>query len=103
MPGTHSMHHRIREVAFRAAPVLAAFAAMLVLSCINEGGSENGDSTVKKYLHGRFLVNLVEETSLSYAYTSILGRVNDGPTPSTLAWDTSTTSGACKLLIPRSP
>jgi hypothetical protein len=94
------MHHRIHEVAFRATPILAA---LLALSCISDGGKGDGDSTVKKYLHGRFLVNLVEATSLSDAYTSILGRVNDGPTPSTLAWDTSTTIGVCRLLIPRSP
>jgi hypothetical protein len=94
------MHHRIHQVVFRVAPALAA---LLAISCLNDGGKGDDPPTVKKELYGRFLVNLVEGTSFSDPFASVVGRVTDGPTPSVLAWDTTATSGACKLLVPRAP
>jgi hypothetical protein len=54
-------------------------------------------------LHGSFNITLVapvEETG-SAAMTSIIGKVNDGPTPSPAAWKQESEANGCKLYTPR--
>lgn len=79
----------------------AALAALMMVSCLDSGG--NSTAVSKQGLYGKFKVELIEQTSYSEAYASILGRVSDGPTPSTLAWTVDTASGSCSLRIPRAP
>jgi hypothetical protein len=84
----------------------ALIVSLVAVSCISDATSNDdgdGGTGVRKELYGRFVVNLVEGTSFSDPFASVAGRVSDGPTPSVLAWDTTATSGACKLLIPRTP
>jgi hypothetical protein len=52
---------------------------------------------------GGFTVSLVEATSFSSAYSAVLGKVYDGPSPSALVWKQVAASGACKLYTPRAP
>jgi hypothetical protein len=92
----------VRLVSFLLA-LMVPLGAMSCLSDATSSGDEGGGTGVRKALYGRFVVNLVEGTSFSDPFASVAGRVSDGPTPSVLAWDTTATSGACKLLVPRTP
>lgn len=83
-----------------AASVLALAAASCML---DEAPSSDTPDVVKRHVYGRFQVSLLEESPFSDAYATVLGRVTTGTTPSTLQWDTVTTNGACKLLVPRAP
>jgi hypothetical protein len=42
-------------------------------------------------------------TSATPGFTSMLGKIYDGPVPESLAWDLSQTAGGCELLLPRIP
>jgi hypothetical protein len=94
-----SHSRRIRAV------VLAIATVIMATSCVvdDEGDAVTPIDPVKVHLHGRVQVNLVEATLFSEAYTTVLGRVNNGPTPSTLQWTQADSSGSCKLMIPRAP
>lgn len=61
-----------------------------------------GDPAV---LAGTFLISLVapDNTLGTAGYTSLVGKVADGPTPSTLIFTETSSSGACKLKKPRVP
>jgi hypothetical protein len=83
--------------------VAAIALAIAATGCVVGDDKAAPSTTVKEYLYGRFHVNVVEASAISESYTTVLGRVNDNPTPSTLQWDTSAVSGVCKLLIPRAP
>jgi hypothetical protein len=60
-------------------------------------------------LAGSFQVQLVAPTPASggvpasAGYTSVVGKVYDGPTPSQIVWEQAAQSGECKLLTPRVP
>ncbi|MFO0573373.1 MAG: hypothetical protein U1A78_05210 [Polyangia bacterium] len=56
-------------------------------------------------LAGTFQVSLVApDSSLgSPGYTSVVGKVADGPTPAQLQWTTSSSAGGCVLRKPRVP
>ena len=62
------------------------------------GASSNPDAVV-----GSFITSLVGATASDAAYTTVAGKVYDGVTPSTVAWDVSSSSGGCQLLKPRAP
>ena len=61
-----------------------------------------GDANV---LAGTFQVNLIAPDSATGAsgYTSVVGKVADGPAPSQLLWTQASSDGACKLMKPRVP
>jgi hypothetical protein len=52
---------------------------------------------------GAFQISLVPPEGTMPGMTSLSGRVNDGPTPSTIIWEEQASSGYCKLLTPRVP
>ena len=52
---------------------------------------------------GTFLVSLNPPNELSQGYTTIAGKVNDGPTPSTTVWEEMAAADNCRLLTPRIP
>lgn len=58
-----------------------------------------------KILVGTFLVSLVapDTATGSAGYTSVVGKVSSGPTPSQVIYTESSSSGACKLMKPRVP
>lgn len=60
-------------------------------------------------LVGTFQVKLVApvpatpDTEAVPGFTTVFGKVYDGPTPSTLIWDEAQAQGECRLLTPRVP
>ena len=54
-------------------------------------------------LVGAFQVSLVADTGSAPAYTLVIGKVNDGPTPEQIVWEQNTVDGDCRLLKPRVP
>lgn len=52
---------------------------------------------------GTFQVQLVAATDAGAGYTSVVGRVQDGPTPAAIVWELAATDGDCRLLTPRVP
>jgi hypothetical protein len=70
------------------------------------GGTDVGDSRV---LVGSFQVLLVPPVPASGGsqetpgYTSVVGKIYDGPTPAQLIWEQAAQSGDCQLLTPRVP
>ncbi|MFA6033525.1 MAG: hypothetical protein WC889_11555, partial [Myxococcota bacterium] len=52
---------------------------------------------------GAFQVTMIPAEGSTPGYTSLVGKVYDGPTPSQLVWEVSSTEGGCKLLKPRVP
>jgi hypothetical protein len=90
----------------RLAPAfLSAALGLSLMGC--SGSSDPSDTSMGNpdVLAGTFLVNLVApDTSLgTTGYTSLVGKVADGPTPSTLVWTDSASAGGCKLKKPRVP
>ncbi len=89
-----------------------ALSGLLVLACGSSDGDSDpsdtnpdgttGDSSV---LIGTFQVHLVApDTSSSTAgYTTVLGKVYDGATPSATIWEEKAAAGDCKLFTPRIP
>jgi hypothetical protein len=80
----------------------AILSILFVASCLNGDDSKDGGTGGKK-LYGRFKVDLAEQTSFSDPYATLIGRVSDGPSPSTLSWTETAASGSCRLLVPRAP
>lgn len=52
---------------------------------------------------GNFAIQLVGPSATGPGYTQIAGRVQDGPTPSQVIWETQAVAGDCRLLVPRVP
>jgi len=52
---------------------------------------------------GSFAVTLVAATSSTDGFTSVLGRVYDGPMPDQLGWDVAASAQGCELRIPVVP
>jgi len=69
---------------------------------IDDAGSQT-EAGASKLSVGAFLVELVPATATARAYTSVAGKVSDGPSPATLAWDVVEESGGCQLRKPRVP
>jgi hypothetical protein len=63
-------------------------------------GAGQGDSS---QLVGSFQVKVTPATSVLQASTAIVGKVYDGPTPSTVVWENPQVDGACTLTTPRVP
>lgn len=59
-----------------------------------------GDPSV---LVGTFQVRLVAPVGETAGYTTVLGKVYDGPTPDAIVWETAATEGDCALATPRVP
>ena len=53
--------------------------------------------------YGNFQVSLVAPTPISQGFTSVLGALYNGPTPSPLNWKETAKSGSCTLLTPKAP
>lgn len=66
------------------------------------GDLSTGDPSI---LAGTFQVTLVPPDTLTgvAGYTSLVGKVNDGATPSSVQWTVASTVGDCQLLKPRVP
>ncbi len=70
------------------------------------GGTNNGSTAA---LFGTFSVSLVEpvaangDTPAVEGFTSIVGKVFDGPSPEATIWELSSEKDACRLLEPRVP
>ena len=52
---------------------------------------------------GTFQVSLVAPQGTTPGFTSVLGRLQEGPTPSAIIWEEAAASGDCRLLTPRTP
>lgn len=82
-------------------------AASFLFGALACGGGSAGDLSMgdASILAGTFQVTLVApDTATGVAgYTSLVGKVNDGATPSSLQWTVAATVGDCQLLKPRVP
>ncbi|MEO6095484.1 MAG: hypothetical protein ABIW76_07360 [Fibrobacteria bacterium] len=83
-------------------PVLVFSLALLAASCMDDSGggktpTGNGPS------FGSFQVSLVEPTGTTQGFTSVLGLINTGPTPSSFIWEEGAKSGSCRIFTPRVP
>lgn len=75
-------------------------ACLLIASCTSEGD----DPPVSgKPSAGSFLVDLIAPTDITQGYTSILGKVFTGVSPSAVSWKEAGSSGSCKLYTPKAP
>jgi hypothetical protein len=76
-----------------------------VFACVTTGcgGDDSDNGNGSEDLVGTFQVALNPPKEGNPAYTSVLGTVFDGPTPSTPIWEEAAKSGACRLLTPRVP
>ena len=85
--------------------LLSAALGLSLGGCSGDSGPSDISMGNPDVLAGTFLVNLVApDGSLGTAgYTSLVGKVTDGPTPSTLVWTDSSSAGGCKLRKPRVP
>lgn len=85
-------------------PSLTASFLFLGVGC---GGGTSGNLAMgdASILAGTFQVTLVAPDASTGAagYTSLVGKVNDGATPSSLQWTVSSTVGDCQLLKPKVP
>jgi hypothetical protein len=63
-------------------------------------GAGSGDASK---LVGSFQLKLTPASDLGAASTSIIGRINDGPTPVTTVWEKPQVDGECTLTTPRVP
>jgi hypothetical protein len=97
---------------------LVAALGLLLLACsdssepIQEDGGTQPDTAAQhdgtvdpNALVGTFTIELVApDTSTSTpGYTSVLGKLYDGPVPEQIVWEESNTEGSCTLLKPRIP
>jgi hypothetical protein len=71
----------------------------------NGGGSSSGGGTTgSNELIGTFQVQVVaDDADPTTGSTSVIGKVNDAPTPSAIIWDVATEEGDCRLEKPRVP
>ena len=73
------------------------------------GGGSDGGMGDPNVLAGSFQVRLVAPVPASMGnpemagFTTIVGKVSDGPTPSLIVWEKAATDGACTLSKPRVP
>ena len=67
------------------------------------GGASGSGSGDPGKLVGSFQLKLTPASDLGPASTSIVGRVNDGPTPATTIWEEVQVDGDCALSTPRLP
>jgi hypothetical protein len=75
---------------------------LLAGSCTNdpdEGAKPPGGGKA----YGTFQVSLIAPTDITQGYTSVLGQLYDGPTPSPVNWVEAEKGGSCKLLTPKVP
>jgi hypothetical protein len=83
----------------------------LCLACSESGGDPASDAPgagasaldPSAPTVGSFVVNLVAPTSTTDGFTSVLGRVYDGPQPPPLGWEVAATAQGCELRIPVAP
>jgi hypothetical protein len=71
----------------------------------SSGGSSSGSGTTgSDELIGSFQVQVVaDDEDPTTGSTSVIGKVNDAPTPSATVWDVATEEGPCRLEKPRIP
>jgi hypothetical protein len=72
-------------------------------ACMNDSGDGGKPPAGKKDSFGGFLVSLVQPTEISQGYTSVVGQMYSGATPSSLVWETVAKSGSCTLFKPKVP
>ena len=80
------------------------FALLLTVACGKDSPSGDGGSSaaiVEPF--GTFQVSLVAPRDTTPGFTGVLGRLQDGPTPSAIIWEEAAASGDCRLLTPRVP
>ena len=76
--------------------------ALFAASCMSDSDDAKKPSrTLDSF--GVFTVSLVPASSISAAYSTVVGRVYDGEVPSALAWTQVAQGGACKLYTPNAP
>ena len=73
---------------------------LLAVSCTSDSGNGNPSTGSSA---GSFQVSLVEPTAITPGYTTVLGKVYTGPTPSSIIWKEVGSSGSCRLFTPRAP
>ena len=94
------------EGAADAAPDTAMDAAIPTGSDASSGGGEQGNPEI---LVGAFAIELVarvaatSEIAETPAYVSVIGRVDDGPTPKAVLWEPLSEAGGCVVLKPMLP
>ncbi len=68
-----------------------------------DAGMSTDAATVTDAVIGTFQVQLIAGSDAGPGYTSVVGRVQDGPTPAQLVWEEAAVDGDCRLVTPRVP
>jgi hypothetical protein len=92
----------------RTEPQLAICVIVLALGCTSASGGASGldgggESTGAAELVGAFEIRLVPATTMTAAFTSVSGRVHDGPQPQDVVMKVVKTMNGCALRTPRVP
>lgn len=104
----------------RCRQICAGVLSLLAVGCGEQATSSAGDASAPldaapvdtktdagvgdpSVVVGAFNIQLVPAAGEVAGLTSIVGRVSDGPAPSTIVWGTSRTEGPCSLETPRVP
>lgn len=72
----------------------------------SDAGRVDGDAGTTgdpNILVGSFRIKLTAPNGATPGFTSVFGKVYDGPTPAQLVWEETAAAGDCKLLEPRVP
>jgi hypothetical protein len=85
--------------------IAGSFAFVIIASSCNEDNPSAVEppSNVDSEVYGTFRVSLIAPRESTQGYTSVLGLMYDGPTPSSIIWEETASSGDCLLLEPRIP
>jgi hypothetical protein len=100
-----SILYRMYKMIKKTLTTMGIFACVIIACSCNEDRPSvvdppaNGDSEV----YGTFRVSLIAPRESTPGYTSVLGRMYDGPTPTGIIWEETASSGDCRLLEPRIP
>jgi len=74
-------------------------------SSATDGSVADGGSNPPNAVVGTFQVSLVAPVAATGTpgFTTVVGKVNDGPTPSPIVWEEAAKEGGCTLFTPRVP
>ncbi len=75
----------------------------MLAACGGAGDSADEPNGGSDQLVGTFLLSLVSPQAERSGYTSMFGKVFDGPTPSPILWEEASKNEYCRLLTPRVP
>ncbi len=77
--------------------------ALWVLGCSQETTEQPPGPVGDQHGEGAFQLEIVPPGDQKPGMAAILGKVNDGPNPELIVWESASIENACELLVPRIP